>query len=106
MRTPYEPPAGDLALPNILHALSDPIRLEIVRRLAEEERVCGTFEFAIAKSTLSHHLKLLREAGITRTRVDGVRRVVSLRRQDLEARAPGLLDAILAAHADVGDARL
>lgn len=103
MRTLYEPSPEALALPNVLHAFSDPIRLEIVRRLAQQERVCGTLEFSIAKSTLSHHFKLLREAGITHTRVDGVRRLVSLRRDDLETRFPGLLDVILAASSAVDE---
>ena len=99
VRTLYEPSRDDLALPHVLHALSDPIRLDILRCLAAGERLCGTFEFPIAKSTLSHHFKLLREAGITHTRVEGVRRFVSLRRDDLDARFPGLLDALLAAYA-------
>lgn len=98
MRTPYEPSQADLALPHVLHALSDPTRLEVVRRLAQEERACGTFELSITKSTLSHHFKLLREAGLTHTRMEGVRRVVSLRRDDLEVRFPGLLDVVLAAY--------
>ena len=98
MRNPYEPSLGDLALPHVLHALSDPTRLEVVRRLAERERVCGTLELGVTKSTLSHHLKLLREAGVTHTRVDGVRRVVSLRRHDLETRFPGLLDVVLTSY--------
>lgn len=95
MRVPYEPSRDDLTLPNVFHALSDPVRLAIVRQLAEQDRVCGTFQFRIAKSTLSHHFKLLREAGITHTRADGVRRLVSLRRDDLDARFPGLLQIIL-----------
>src|SRR5438270_12522895 len=100
VRVPYEPSREDLALPNVLHALSDPIRLDILRKLTAGERVCGTFELPIAKSTLSHHFKLLREAGITHTRAEGVRRLVSLRRDDLDARFPGLLDAVLAAYTE------
>ena len=98
MRTLYEPTRDALQLPAILHALSDPVRLEVVRTLAEEERVCGTFDLPVAKSTLSHHLKLLREAGVTHTRIEGVRRLVSLRREDLDARFPGLLDAVVTAY--------
>jgi DNA-binding transcriptional ArsR family regulator len=51
----------------------------------------------VAKSTLSHHLKVLREAGVTRTRQDGTRCFVTLRRDSLDARFPGLLPALLSA---------
>ena len=92
------PPAEALELPPVLHALSDPIRLQIVRSLAESgARSCGTFAVPVAKSTLSHHLRVLREAGVTLTEPSGTQRVVSLRRTDLDARFPGLLDAVLAA---------
>jgi DNA-binding transcriptional ArsR family regulator len=94
------PPATDLDLAAVLHALSDPVRLNIVRTLATEgERTCGTFEVAVAKSTLSHHFRVLREAGLTLTEPRGTQRVVSLRRDDLDARFPGLLDTVLAAAA-------
>src|SRR2546421_5527857 len=90
------PAARELELAAVLHALSDPVRLQIVRSLAEEgPRTCGTFEVGVAKSTLSHHFRVLREAGITLTEPDGTQRVVSLRRDDLDARFPGLLDAVL-----------
>jgi len=92
------PAAGQLELAAVLHALSDPVRLHIVRSLADEgPRSCGTFEVPVAKSTLSHHFRVLREAGITLTEPDGTQRVVSLRRDDLDARFPGLLDAVLSA---------
>ncbi len=96
MRTLYHPGRNDIALPTVLYALSDPIRLKIVRELAATtEESCGGFGIEVAKSTLSHHFKVLREAGITRTRVEGTRCFVSLRHEDLAARFPGLLDAIL-----------
>jgi DNA-binding transcriptional ArsR family regulator len=85
-------------LPGVLHALSDPARLEIVRRLAEgDEPSCGMFELGLSKATLSHHFRVLREAGVVRTRLDGRKRFLSLRAGDLEARFPGLLEAVLAA---------
>jgi DNA-binding transcriptional ArsR family regulator len=94
----FQPAAAQLQLTAIMHALSDDARLAIVRTLAREgERVCGTFELGLSKATRSHHLKVLREAGVTNTRIDGKQRVVSLRRTDLDARFPGLLDAVLAA---------
>jgi DNA-binding transcriptional ArsR family regulator len=86
----------------VLHALSDPIRLEIVRTLASGlERSCGDFHGlgGVTVPTLSYHLRVLREAGVTRSRVDGKHRYVSLRRDDLDARFPGVLDPIMAAAA-------
>jgi DNA-binding transcriptional ArsR family regulator len=83
-------------LPSILHALSDPARLEIVRRLAAgSEWSCGRFELGLSKATLSHHFRVLREAGVLRTRPDGRKRLLSLRDSDLNARFPGLLQAVL-----------
>jgi DNA-binding transcriptional ArsR family regulator len=94
----HHPAVQELELPAVLHALSDPIRLGIVRDLAGHGACnCGTFSVPVAKSTLSHHLKVLREAGVTLTEPAGTPRVVSLRADDLNARFPGLLDAVLAA---------
>ena len=98
MGLPEHPATELLELPAVLHALSDPVRLCIVRTLADEgPRTCGTFEVSVSKSTLSHHFRVLREAGVTLTEPDRTQRVVSLRRDDLDARFPGLLDAVLAA---------
>ena len=91
-----EPAVEELELPAVLQALSDPLRLRIVAALAEQgEKTCGSFHLGISNATRSHHFKVLREAGVTRTRADGTHRHVSLRRDDLEARFPGLLDAVL-----------
>ncbi len=91
------PEAEQLSLPGVLHALSDPVRLEIVRVLgADGELPCGAIAVPVSRSTLTHHLKVLRDAGVTRTRRDGVSRLVSLRRTDVETRFPGLLDCVLA----------
>jgi DNA-binding transcriptional ArsR family regulator len=81
----------------VLHALSDPHRLEIVRRLSEdsEPRPCGSFEFDISKSTLTHHFRTLREAGVIQQQREGTTKLTWLRRDDLDARFPGLLDAVL-----------
>ena len=100
MRTLYHPERASMTLSNVCNALSDPIRLQIVRALAitkESETACGVFGAYTPKSTMSHHFKVLREAGITYTRVDGLHRWVSLRYADLEARFPGLIDVVLRA---------
>ncbi len=98
MREPHHPARGELELPAVLHALSDPARLEIVRRLADgDEPSCGTFDLGLSKATLSHHFRVLRECGVVRTRPEGRKRLLSLRSDDLEARFPGLLTAILGA---------
>ncbi|MCW2997822.1 MAG: transcriptional regulator ArsR family [Solirubrobacterales bacterium] len=94
----FEPDIADVPLTLVMQALADDVRLQIVRSLAAGgEQACGTFELGIGKATRSHHLKVLREAGVTRTRIDGARRHVSLRRDDMDGRFPGLLDALLAA---------
>jgi DNA-binding transcriptional ArsR family regulator len=96
MRTAHQPKIDSVELSEVLHALSDPVRLDIVRSLATTgERCCGDLNVPVSKSTLSHHLKVLRHAGLTKTRADGTQRLVSLRQADVEARFPGLLDAIL-----------
>ena len=100
MREPQHPPRGELDLSSVLHALSDPARLSIVRRLAYDgECHCGCFELGISKATLSHHYRVLREAGVIHCRPDGRKRYLTLRREDLEVRFPGLLDAVLVSDA-------
>jgi DNA-binding transcriptional ArsR family regulator len=92
------PVDSEVALPRLLGALSDPTRLGIVRVLSDgAERGWGQLCAPVAKSTLSHHLKVLREAGVTRTRQEGTRCYVTLRREFLDARFPGLLPALLSA---------
>ncbi len=93
-------PQGDeIELASVLHALSDPQRLRIVRELAASEspRACGSFALEIGKSTRTHHFRVLREAGIIEQRREGTSRLSTLRRADLERRFPGLLDAVLSA---------
>ena len=90
----------------MLHALSDPARLEIVRRLANgDECTCGTFDLGLSKATLSHHFRVLREAGVVRTRPEGRKRMLSLRADDLDKRFPGLLEAVLSAEPPKQQAR-
>lgn len=91
-----EPSVDEFDLTTVLAALADEVRLAIVRALASGgEQACGTFELGVSKATRSHHLRVLRESGLTHTRIDGTRRLVTLRRSDLDERFPGLLDAVL-----------
>ena len=92
------PRREQIELASVLHALSDPMRLRIVAGLAGGgERTCGSFDLPVVKSTCTHHFKVLREAGVIRQRLEGTTRLNSLRREDLERRFPGLLDAVLGA---------
>jgi DNA-binding transcriptional ArsR family regulator len=91
------PTREEMQLVDVLNALSDPVRLQIVRELDRSQRVliCGDFNLPVVKSTRSHHFKVLREAGVIETWVEGTRRYNKLRREDLDARFPGLLDAVV-----------
>ena len=98
MRAANHPSLKDLSLTRVLHALSDPVRLSIVRSIAAcGEKACGTFDLSVAKSTASHHFRVLRESGVIEVRTEGVQSFNSLRRVDLNRRFPGLLDAVLRA---------
>jgi DNA-binding transcriptional ArsR family regulator len=91
------PAAEAIELPTVMRTVGDPLRLEIVRTLADGREVaCANLqdEFGIPASTCSYHLRLLREAGVTRTRAEGTQRFITLRRDDLERRFPGLLDVL------------
>jgi DNA-binding transcriptional ArsR family regulator len=92
------PRLEDVTLPAALHALSDPVRLEIVRRLAGNcELSCGNSACPkVPKSTLSNHFKVLRGAGLVRTRPAGREFMSTLRRDEFDGRFPGLLDTVLA----------
>ncbi len=91
------PDIETVKLPDVLHALADPIRLGLVRLLSDgEERAWGQLDAPIAPSTLSYHLKVLRSAGITRTRMEGTRCFVHLRIDELDQKFPGLLETTLA----------
>lgn len=98
MGAPWHPATEDIELAQVMHALSDPARLEIVARLANgggEPCHAAARGIDLHKSTLSHHYRVLREAGVTVTTAEGRVRMVRLRRDGLDARFPGLLDAVL-----------
>ncbi|MER8006883.1 MULTISPECIES: helix-turn-helix domain-containing protein [unclassified Streptomyces] len=92
------PASEDIRLEAVLHALSDPMRLQIVRELAaDDELTCSQFALPVTKSTTTHHFRVLREAGVIRQCYRGTAKMNGLRRDDLDDLFPGLLDALLAA---------
>lgn len=96
------PDPSDFVLERVLYALSDPVRLEVVQRLARVvEASCGELYGGRPKSSMSHHFRVLRDAGLVCTHAVGTTHINSLRWQELESRFPGLLDAILG-NADTG----
>ena len=91
------PSVEALDLATVMRTVGDPLRLDIVRLLADgREMNCQDLnaQFRLPTSTGSYHLRLLREAGVTRTRSEGTQRFISLRRDDLERRFPGLVDVL------------
>jgi DNA-binding transcriptional ArsR family regulator len=96
MRLLPHPDQKDISLAGVLYALGDPVRLEIVNRLANKgELPCAALDCDIPKSTMSHHLRVLRESGVLYCRKEGTQHINSLRRQDLEVLFPGLLEVVL-----------
>src|ERR1700731_1538273 len=103
MRQYRHPARAEITLPKVLAALSDPVRLSIVEALAKGgERGWSGFDACVANSTLSHHMKVLRLAGVISNRGDGTRCFVSLR-PELEEAFPGLLQSILKFSASAGN---
>jgi DNA-binding transcriptional ArsR family regulator len=99
-----EPAAADFELPRVLAALADPHRLATVRFVARNgdswcSQVMQGAGLEMSKSTFSHHLRILREAGIIAKRIEGTKAYMRLRKDDLDTRFPGLMDSILSAGA-------
>ena len=95
-----QPAREAIRIEQVLAALGDPVRLLFVRQLAKAPAVgvaCGVIPLPVTKSTRTHHLRILREAGVISMRAEGTRRIAVLRRDDLDALYPGLLDGILGA---------
>ena len=95
MATIHHPELESVPLSAILSALSDPTRLEIVRRLSQGSCTCNDMGLEASKSAASHHIKVLRQAGVIHQRAEGTARITTLRREELEERFPGLLDSVL-----------
>ncbi|WP_419730720.1 ArsR/SmtB family transcription factor [Lichenicola sp.] len=95
----HDAPSGPaLRLDKVFQALSDPVRLGIVIQLHREgESSCAALDGGRPKSTMSHHFRVLREAGLVETRAQGVTHINTLCRDRLDAAFPGLLDAIVSA---------
>ncbi|WP_030453032.1 ArsR/SmtB family transcription factor [Herbidospora cretacea] len=91
------PPAEEIRLEEVLHALADPARLEIVRFLASAggEVPCSAIDLAVSKSTTTHHYRVLREAGVISQVYRGTSKLNGLRRADLDRLFPGLLDSVV-----------
>lgn len=99
MRQIKHPAIEQVELIEILYALADPTRMEIVVRLARAGRTltCGELDLNRPKSSMSHHFKILRSAGLVETKVDGTEHMNSLRLEEIEQKYPGVLKAILKA---------
>lgn len=95
------PEAAEIRLEGVLHALSDPVRLSITRDLAVSaaDLACSHFDLPVTKSTTTHHFRVLRESGVVRQTYRGTAKLNALRREELEALFPGLLDSVLTAAA-------
>ncbi|MFC3396156.1 ArsR/SmtB family transcription factor [Brenneria rubrifaciens] len=96
MRPFKHPTTDEFILERVLYALSDPVRMEIVRHLALlGEATCGELDGGRPKSSVSHHFRVLRDAGLIHTTNVGTTHMNQLRHVEMEARFPGLLAAIL-----------
>lgn len=97
------PRKEDITLAGVLSALGDPLRLAILAKLLEKRREHLSCSEAapcaeMAKSTLSHHFRVLRDAGLIRTTKRGVENLNSVRCDELNERFPGLLAMIMKFH--------
>lgn len=93
----HHPAAGDIELDRVLSALSDPIRRDILRRIASDgPQFCGDLDlkYDVARSTMSYHFKVLRESGLMHTEAIGRHRRITRRDSAIEALFPGLLNSV------------
>lgn len=97
MRQIKHPTIEQVELTDIMYALADPTRLEIVVMLAQAGRklTCGEINLNRPKSSMSHHFKILRSAGLVETLIEGTEHMNSLRLEEVEGKYPGVLSAVL-----------
>ena len=96
MRVLFHPTKEQFQLSRIFQALSDPIRLEILKRLDTQiSCACHELEIDLPKPRLSHHYKTLRESGLIRVTVQGKYHYLTIRREELDEVFPGLIDSVL-----------
>ncbi|RSK27629.1 transcriptional regulator [Bacillus sp. HMF5848] len=97
MKLLYHPPIESIPYTKVLHALSEPNRIRIIRCLNESgENNCTAYsiELMLNKSTVSHHIKILREAGLIEGRIEGKEHIYSLRKDEINKKFPGLLNSV------------
>jgi len=95
MKTYEHPDLKEVSLVAAMNALSDPCRLQIIHALIKhQELACNELPVEVAKATLSHHIGVLREAGLIQTRVEGTKCLNSLRESEFEVQFPGLLNLV------------
>lgn len=99
MKKINHPKLSQIELTDIMYALSDPARIEIITHLASQSTpmTCSELNCDRPKSSMSHHFKILRESGIVETRIEGKEHFNSLRIAELEKKFPGLMKSILKA---------
>ncbi|KAG1716994.1 ArsR/SmtB family transcription factor [Enterobacter bugandensis] len=102
---PNHPETEQILLENVLFALGNPLRLSIIRRLADgSELSCNALRPEdVVKSTMTHHWRVLRDSGVIWQRPQGRENMISLRREDLDARFPGLVEILLKAKSAAGN---
>lgn len=95
MKEYTHPDLKDIPLTQVMQALSDPCRISILQSLIhQEELACNELPVQVAKATLSHHMSVLRDAGLIATRVEGTKCLNSLRMEAFNETFPGLLDLV------------
>lgn len=99
MRQMKCPDIHDVEITDLMYALSDPTRLDIVAMLydATEPLTCNQLQLNRPKSTMSHHFKILRSSGLVMTNITGTEHLNSLRVKEIDQKFPGVLRTILAA---------
>lgn len=98
---PHHPDTQDIRLDDVFAALAHPVRLATLRAIADgDEHACNAILPQVGKSTMTHHFRILRDSGIVRQSRTGRRYTLALRREDLDSRFPGLLEAVLTSLSD------